>query len=314
MKRKEIIMEKNKIYMPLQGRIGNQLFQYAFARKIQIEMGKNTEIVMDDSDILRCQWENSLPFYNLPNVTYLHQSIIESQNKLSKQYILRKAYRLFTRRKDYRSKFEEEKRLQKWFNSNGMFFCENGYIEPQINYDKPVYLEGYFQSEKYFLSIKEDIFRLLSGNQFFLLESYREIEKLRNRNSICISIKVEHNVGSSMYSVCGLEYWKKAIQYIINEVDNPVFFVCSDNVNYVLNNIIDVSKFDYIVQDKSMPVHISLAAMAECKHFVIGNTTFGWWAQYLSQNRNKIVVAPSRWMAIDMPIDIYQDGWHLIKV
>ena len=54
--------------------------------------------------------------------------------------------------------------------------------------------------------------------------------------------------------------------------------------------------------------------MGECKHFIIGNTTFGWWAQYLSDYNKKIVVAPSKWMKIDMPIDIYQKDWHLVEV
>lgn len=53
-------MERNKIYVPLQGRIGNQLFQYSFARKIQLDMGENAVIILDDSDVLRCNWENSL--------------------------------------------------------------------------------------------------------------------------------------------------------------------------------------------------------------------------------------------------------------
>ena len=56
-------LENNSIYIPLQGRIGNQLFQYAYARMIQIEKGINTKIVIDDSDVLRCGWENSLMQY-----------------------------------------------------------------------------------------------------------------------------------------------------------------------------------------------------------------------------------------------------------
>ena len=83
---------------------------------------------------------------------------------------------------------------------------------------------------------------------------------------------------------------------------------------YVLDNLIDTNKYDYVVQDKNSPVFLSLAAMAECKHFIIGNTTFGWWAQYLSEFENKMVIAPSKWMAIDMPIDIYQNNWILIEV
>lgn len=307
-------MEKQKIYLPLQGRIGNQLFQYAFARRIQLEMSEGAEIIIDDSDVLRCGWENSLPFYRLPKVRYIHKNIIENQNRFSKQYLLRKIYRGLVRKKDYISKYKREKELQGFLNKQGLFLCENGYIEPHLNYTNPIYLEGYFQSEKYFKNVRDDILRLLDGRQFEQLRMYPGLDKLIDRNSVCISVKVEHNVGSSMYSVCSMEYWKKAIQYIIENVEDPLFFICSDNVPFVLEHLIDARKYEYILQEKSMPIHVSLAAMAECKNFIIGNTTFGWWAQYLSRGRDKIVIAPSRWMAIDMPIDIYQDSWHLITL
>lgn len=78
--------------------------------------------------------------------------------------------------------------------------------------------------------------------------------------------------------------------------------------------MIDCEKYDVVTQSKEFTVVESLAVMSKCKHFIIGNTTFGWWAQYLSENDDKIVVAPSRWMNVDMPIDIYQDNWHLIEV
>nr|WP_300820018.1 alpha-1,2-fucosyltransferase [uncultured Acetatifactor sp.] len=307
-------MEKNKIYIPLQGRIGNQLFQYALARKIQLNKSDNAVIVMDDSDVLRCNWENSLIHYNLPNVEYRHDGIIENECKASKKYLLRKVYRLFTRNKDYISKYRNEQILNGLLNRNGMFLCENGYIEPKLNLEKAIYLEGYFQSHKYFNDIKYDLYKLFDGNQFKEFKDYPGLVKIRERNSVCISIKVEHNVGNSMYDVCSMDYWEKAIEYMIENVNNPLFFICSDNVEYVLEHLIDAAKYDYIIQDKKMPVHISLAVMAECKHFIIGNTTFGWWAQYLSVNQNKIVIAPSKWMAIDIPVDIYQKSWRLIEV
>lgn len=307
-------MKRNTIYLPLQGRIGNQLFQYALARKIQLSMPKDTIIIMDDSDIIRCKWENSLTHYNLPNVNYTHDSIIQNEYKLSKQYLLRKIYRLLTRKRNYIDKYEIEKILNTFFNINGMFFCENGYIEPKLNLKQPIYLEGYFQSHKYFDDIKENLLSLFDGRQFSEYERYPGLDKLQSRNSVCISIKVEHNIGSCMYDVCSMNYWESAIRYISKIVDNPLFFICSDNVDYVLEYLIDTSKYDYIVQAKNMPVHVSLAAMSECKHFIIGNTTFGWWAQYLSKYQNKIVVAPSKWMSIDIPIDLYQNDWYLINV
>lgn len=307
-------MISNKIYIPLQGRIGNQLFQYAFARKVQKDMGEGTEIVISDHDVLKCKWENSLLYYHLPNVTYTHERLLDSELKKSEKWFYRKLYRFFTRKQGYMEKYQTEIKLNRILGKKGIFICENGFIEPKLNYQKPIYLEGYFQSLKYFESIEDDIYELFNGKQFQELEKYEGLRKLQSRNSICISVKVEHNVGSSIYDVCSIEYWEKAIKYIIENVDNPLFFVCSDNVDYVLKNLIDTRRFDYVIQDKKMPVHVSLAAMAECKHFIIGNTTFGWWAQYLSKYPPKIVVAPSRWMRVDMPIDIYQDNWYLIEV
>ena len=307
-------MDKDVIYVPLQGRIGNQLFQYAIARRIQIEKGKNAKIIMDDSDVLRCKWENSLAYYNLPNVEYVHDSITKKTFVFSHQAILRNIYKVLTKYMNYKSKFAFEKKIQFFINKLGVALCENGYIDFDLDYSKPIYLEGYFQSEKYFKNYYFDIKNIITDNFHDQLNEYPEIDKIRRRNTVCISVKIEHNVGNSIFSVCGIDYWKKAIEYIMKNVENPLFFICSDNVSYVLDNLIDTNKYDYVVQDKNSPVFLSLAAMAECKHFIIGNTTFGWWAQYLSEFENKMVIAPSKWMAIDMPVDIYQNNWILIEV
>lgn len=301
------------IYLVLRGRIGNQLFEYAIAETIRQELSENT-IIIDDSEVVELNWKNSLIEYQIKDVQYIH-SHKEMNKYLSRiQIILFKLYHKVVSRVGFKSKFRIEKTISGLFNYYDIVACENGYLPYSLKKRRTILLDGYFQSEKYFYNYKSIISEILGTGFENALDIYSGIETIRNRESICISIKVEHNVGSSLYDVCTKDYWEKAIGYICKKVSNPLFFICSDNVPYVLENFIDAEKYDYVIQDSTKPVHISLAAMSECKHFIIGNTTFGWWAQYLSKNPEKIVVAPSKWMAVDMPIDIYQDNWHLIEV
>lgn len=297
------------IYLILRGRIGNQLFMYAFANSLR--RNKNELIIIDDAEVLEMGWENSLVNYNLPNVKYVHQRQYFSAffpTLLIDKFHRKKIYKM-----PYMEKYNYESSKKNMYQRIGYMACENGYM----HFDrctKNVLLDGYFQSEKYFVYSRNDIKKQYNLNNNILLQKYPGISDIRNRNSVCISIKVEHNVGSALYDVCTKEYWEKAINRMIEKVDNPLFFICSDNVDYVKNNLIDCDKFDVIEQDRKSPVHVSLAAMSQCKHFITGNTTFGWWAQYLSENDSKIVIAPSKWMKVEMPIDIYQSNWTLIDV
>lgn len=302
-----------QIYVFLRGRIGNQLFIYSCARELQLKSGNDTEIIIDDSEVLHFNWENSLAHYDLPNVRYVHdRKKLHSLKWILKYIALKVAIRLTSCGNNYEKKFRREKRLRPMLNFIGIMLCENGFIDFQTNRRNYYLISGYFQSKKYFTSANEDL-----RNRFGLknsIDDYPSIDKLRENNSVCISVKIEHNIGSSLYAVCGKEYWEEAIDYIISKIDNPLFFICSDNVEYVKEHLIDCSKHRVIFQDKTQPVHKTLAAMGQCKHFIIGNTSYGWWAQYLSDYPQKIVVAPNQWMLVRMPIDIYEDHWHLIDV
>lgn len=301
------------IYVLLKGRIGNQLFMYALARKISIETGQ--EIIFNDAAVRKKKWENSLMQYNIKNVKYEHKDdiLISIKNGILKQFLMYKVYHFLLRGKDFRKIEKIENKIKHIYNKNGIIACQNGYKDYSVNNSKNIVLDGYFQSDKYFKEIRKELLGELKISEA-LLQKYPNYDKIVNGNSICISIKIEHNVGSGLYDVCSIDYWKESIDYILTKVENPLFFVCSDNVEYVKKNLIDCEKYDVVTQSKEFTVVESLAVMSKCKHFIIGNTTFGWWAQYLSENDDKIVVAPSRWMNVDMPIDIYQDNWHLIEV
>lgn len=305
------VKEYRVVYLILQGRIGNQLFMYAFARAVQEELGKDTKIIIDESKVLDAKWVNSLRDYDLKNVEFVSdRGAINEHLSMLQKICLRLYEKKYMYSSEYQEKFAAEKKWQGLLNRIGMIICENGYIKHKIYSNKKnIVILGFFQSERYFSKVADTIKSELNLEAKLKESGYPALEDLQERNSVCISIKVEHNVGSAMYDVCTKEYWEKAVQYVTERVKNPLFFICSDNVEYVLNNIIDCNEYEVVVQDNRYPVSISLAAMAQCKHFIIGNTTYGWWAQYLSKNEDKIVIAPSRWMLVDMPIDIYQDNW-----
>ncbi len=305
-------MKNKQIYVLLKGRIGNQLFIYAFARNLQKQLGNTTELIIDDSEILSYKWENSLEKYNLPNVRYVHtKKELLSFKWFFKFLILKFSERYCKEKNDYQKQFNKENKLKSFLEKFGVLNCENGFIDFKIHNNKTFLINGYFQSEHYFPLVKDELKQVFSLKDSL---TYPNLDILDSTNSVCISVKVEHNVGSSLYAVCGKEYWLEAINYITENVENPVFFVCSDNIEYVKQNLIDCQKYKVIFQDSTQPVHKSLAAMSHCKHFIIGNTTFGWWAQYMSTYKNKIMIAPNQWMLVDMPIDIYQDNWTLIDV
>ena len=104
-------MEKS-IYVLLQGRIGNQLFIYAFAKAIALQYKEDVDIIIDDSEVLNCNWENSLEFYNLENVTYIHKNELNKRNGFKKQYYLRKLFRIMSKNKSYNDKFHIEKKYK----------------------------------------------------------------------------------------------------------------------------------------------------------------------------------------------------------
>ena len=301
------------IYVRLAGRIGNQLFMYAYAKKLSEELD-DKNILIDDKEVLKENYENSLIEYDLKNVKYVHSHKKMYLPKNWKKTIIFLFYKFIRRNLSYQARYKMEKKMQPFFNKNGMCLCGMEYLPHNLKKGRDVFLSGYFQSEDYFKEINKELIEEISllGNKN--VDNYPGIEEIKARNSVCISIKVQHNVGSSIYDVCNDGYWEKAIDYICKNVDNPLFFICSDNVEYVKEKLIDCNKYDVIFQQKDYPVSVSLAVMGNCKHFVIGNTTYGWWAQYLGKYENKIVVAPSRWFKTDIPVDIYQKNWHLLEV
>lgn len=305
------------IFLRLSDGLGNQMFQYAYARYLQEKYKEiiwlNTESYHDSKTR-----NFSLQHFRLnPNV-YVMKGLPSRLMYRCIDYIYTK-YRDewkgldFDEVKDAKSK-KELARKRGWHVALPSSFRYYDFPETSCKNKLAI---GFFQSYKYFDGIGDILKR-----EFMLKEPLprRAIEikrQLKKENSVCIHVRRGDYLSIKWRSlnICNEEYYLKAMDLIAKEVDDPVFYIFSntgEDLKWIRNNY----HFKYPVQyvDMNNPDYVELNIMSACKHFIISNSTYSWWAQYLSDNREKIVVAPSKWYKSRKytDLDIYMDEWRTI--
>ena len=172
-------------------------------------------------------------------------------------------------------------------------------------------IKGCFVSEKYFQNIKSIILKEFQLTKEPSKDNKKVIDEIKSCNAVCVHIRRGDFLisgYSSYYSVCNFEYYQNGMKYIFEHTDNPVFYIfsnTSDDIKWIKDNMY----FDYPVKyvDLNNPDYEELRLMSCCKHFVISNSTFSWWASYLSTNNNKMIVVPDVWLGTK-PDKRYKDG------
>ena len=308
------------IIIKQQGRLGNQLFQYAFAKKLQTEFYNDENIYINSNSVISSGeksdgWENSLKYFNLDEYYVTDTYEINVLQKIILYFYL-------AIRKMVREIFKlglDTKKMDVFFSSIlnyfGIYCINSGYFEPKRSKFKNKILVGCFESSKFFDDIRDDIireFQPTSGPKFENNDLYKVIEQ---SNTVCITIRRGDFLSSKFsksHYICTNEYFYKAEKIIKEKVKNPVFIVFSDDVEWVKQNMHFEGEVYY--ETGNDPIWEKLRLMSSCKHFIISNSTFSWWAQYLSTNDNKVVIAPSKWNNKIRNKDIYQDYWTQIDV
>jgi hypothetical protein len=134
-------------------------------------------------------------------------------------------------------------------------------------------------------------------------------------NSVAVHIRrtdfMDARIGKSFNGICTETYYQNAIDHIKREVENPFFVIFSDDVDYVRKNMkIDNS---YIVDENTG--YIDLYLMSMCKHFILANSTFGFWAAMLNSSENKLVCVPEYWYNNPLrTADYIPKEWIKIKI
>lgn len=177
------------------------------------------------------------------------------------------------------------------------------------------FYDGYWQSYQYFDSWRDVILKEFTFPKISMEDklNFELNERLKNEeNSVGIHIRRGDYLKNWKYrGLCGIDYYQKAIAYILEHIKSPKFFLFSDDIDWVKENISPLLKgYDvtFVNWNHSINSYKDMQLMAMCKNLIIANSSFSWWAAYLNQN-NPIVVAPEKWINSFMDFRIQYKDW-----
>lgn len=267
----------NNLIIKLMGGTANQQFQYAYGRALSLQYNMN--LILDKSFLERKDTGVTLRDYNL-DIFNINPSFEYSGNciRVNEPY------------------FHYNKTLS---------------ILPEINPNKDIYIEGYFQSYKYFEAFKTQIFKDFELKWDIPNDAKKLKEEILTSNSVCIHVRRGDYLKTSFHGVMEMDYYNKAIDIIEKSVSDIKYYIFSEDIewckeNFTKENMIIVPM--ELAGDKSEG-HIEL--MRSCKHHIIPNSSFSWWTAYMSTNENKTVIAPLKWFNDDKinTNDIIPEEW-----
>jgi hypothetical protein len=300
-------MKKTFLTVYCKGGLGNQLFQfivgYVLAKKNKINLRVNIESFNS--------YDHQFELDRFPAVYKLNIPKIKNNNFFSKiyLYLYRKFHKILKISGIY--KFINYFFLDKQEFEKSPFIFNRDLLEKKIV--KNISLEGYFQSEKYFIRYKKIVLKLFRFPKIKdkLLQKYLNL--IKNKNSVAIHVRRGDYLNNPkvryVHGILKEDYYKKSISYLKKRVKNPFFFIFSDDVELVKKTFFFFNKEKFIFIDAKSSIN-ALHLMSNCKHFIIANSTFSWWGAWLSKNKHKIICGPKKWLRakISTP-DIIPDSW-----
>lgn len=251
------------------GGLGNQMFQYAAGRSLALEFGM--EFRIDISGFRTYElWNYELDKLNI------------------------------------HAKTADEDTLKNEFER---YVDDNlGYHELNFKQEMNIYLDGYFQYERYFKK-HEDVIR----DDFKLIAKISrngETWKSLINNSTCpvslVTRRGDYLLDTDYFGVCSSGYYNYCISEIVKKYEDCQFFVFADDINWAKDNLKFLGKHYYVNDVISSPEKIMLISC--CKHHILANSTFAWWGGWLSKYEYKEVYVPSPWFD-GSTLDSTLDKW-----
>ena len=299
-----------KLVVRIANGLGNQLFLYASSYALAKQLDR--ELLIDEksgflNEKRKIKYE--LSNFNITSKLSANEYKFDNQIKNIKRFLLKKIDK-FLKRKNFLIEESSSKKETEF---------SNKYLKQR--YKDIAFLEGYFQSEKYFINYKNNIMQEFTFKTE-IKKNNSELQKMiLNTNSILVHVRQhaftetqkkqinEKNLlKSDQHTRENIVHNLKAIKYFKTKIDNAKFFIFSNDFKN-LQNIFIGDEYYFVDQNIKLEPIYDFYLMTLCKHFIVSPSTFSWWAAWLSRNENKICISPPENMEMSLNRDVIPDDW-----
>ena len=281
------------------GGLGNQMFQYAIGKAIAIK--SKQKLKLDTTSFQHYTLRNyELDVFNIDTEIASKEEI--NHLKYNKPSFVEKLYIILNKKSlPLKNRYYKEKKFQ--------------FDTEILSLRQSIYLEGYWQSEKYFITHKDILIKEFTPKKEISHQSSLFHKMMQAKTSVSLHIRrgdyVNNPTTNSFHGTCSLDYYKNAVSFITKKIDNPHFFIFSDDLIWAKENLNFITQITFVELNKDIPDYEEMYLMSQCKHNIIANSSFSWWGAWLNQNSDKIVISPKKWFrdkTVDT-IDLIPSSW-----
>jgi hypothetical protein len=280
------------ILLRVQGGLGNQMFQYAYARNLAIKY--NTELAIDDTLLIL-------------NKTTDHQ--VTTHRDFELDFFQGLNFRRASRAEIFRFNGDPTSgTLKKIIRKSKNFLLPAKLVVQQNNEIREEYLDpgndccvvGRWQSWKFFNENATIVRKEFGFDKRLKSELQQLAIEIEKAESVCLHIRRGDLITSPLYSqiigAVDLSYYKFVVNDICKNVKGVVFYVFSDDIDWCKSTLTFLPNSKFISRAYGPnPSMGDLYLISRCKHFIISNSTFAWWGAYLGESPRKKVYYPKNW-------------------
>lgn len=259
-----------------QGGPGNQLFQWAFLRYLQ-KMGR-TDVRIDAS-------APSLRHHTGFELYRLFPRIAASGLRIP--YWIGRPLHLMG------SVLKEGFR---WSSETGEVECNT------LIFKGKLWIRGYWGQARFAETAREELLRDFTFSEPTDAQNVELLHRIDTCNAVSVHVRGgdyrDPATSKRFGGICTPAYYREAIRRIKGTIENPRFFIFSDDPDYAREVLGEIGEAVYVTHNKGMESYRDMQLMSRCRHHILANSTFSWWGAWLDPRPDKRVYVPSPWLHV----------------